>query len=101
MDAFAPAVTHLALECLAGKSEPLLVEVSTQLIRAGHPDHYGRGLRHQSEAFFTFTQGNVCPLAGQGVGEDLAYQTESLHDLIRPIAVVVEGTEADGPDDGA
>jgi hypothetical protein len=52
VQAFGPAVAGLLIQGPAAKFQPGPVEIGTQGIRAGHPDHDGGGIRQQTEARF-------------------------------------------------
>ncbi len=54
MHAAGPAVAHLLFEGASGEGQPTLVEEGAGLVRAGNPDHGGRGIGETAEARFAF-----------------------------------------------
>src|SRR5882724_8345959 len=56
MNTFGPTIAQFLLDCSPGKVEPTFVEEGAKLVRAGHPDEHGRGVRDRAKTRFTLTQ---------------------------------------------
>src|SRR5215472_1682983 len=56
VDPFRPAISKLLVNGASGEHQPGLIEISTQLVGAGHPDHHRNRGGDQSEAFLTFVK---------------------------------------------
>src|SRR5271169_658370 len=74
MYSFCPTISKLRQQRPAGEIQPGLIEVVTQLVETGCPDHHGSSVRHQSESPLALQQSLLCPLA---IGDVRYYRKET------------------------
>src|ERR1700758_2398319 len=59
MNPLRPAVSTLEVDGSSSEVQPRLVKVTAKFISLRYPDQHGRGIRHQTEPFFTLAKGLV------------------------------------------
>src|SRR5947209_3839655 len=77
-----PAVAAFLFQGTSNELEPALVEVITELVCSGHPDHYGRGFRNHPETLFALAQGLFSLFSFQELANVIANGGHHVHKLV-------------------
>src|SRR5215472_2994068 len=81
VDSLCPAISQFLVQGPTGELQPSLIEIGTEPVRAGHPDHYRCGISDQTEALFAFAQRCFCQLAESNISSNLG----GADDLASPV----------------